>query len=162
ALVGPSGSGKSTLLRILAAIDPAAGGEIVVDGIDVRSLKGAGLRRYLRGTVTYLAQRAAANLVPHLTVREQLGALPAPGLGLGERLDAPARKLSGGEQARAALAVGISRGTPIVLVDEPTAELDRGAAAAVVDTLRIAVDDGHTVVVATHDPDVIAIADTRL
>lgn len=162
ALVGPSGSGKSTLLRILAGIDPAATGEIVVEGVDVRSLNAAGLRRYLRGTVTYLAQRAAANLVPHLTVREQLGGHPAPDLGLGVHLDAPARKLSGGEQARAALAIGISRGTPVVLVDEPTAELDRGTAALVVDVLRAAADDGRTVLAATHDPDLIAIADSRL
>jgi putative ABC transport system ATP-binding protein len=162
ALVGPSGSGKSTLLRILAGIDPAATGEVVVEGIDVRSLNGARLRGYLRGTVTYVAQRAAANLVPHLTVREQLGGHPAPDLGLGARLDAPARKLSGGEQARAALAIGISRGTPVILVDEPTAELDRRASAVVIEALRAAADGGSTVVVATHDPDVIAIADGRL
>jgi putative ABC transport system ATP-binding protein len=162
ALVGPSGSGKSTLLRILAGIDPATTGEIVVERIDVRSLNGAGLRRYLGGTVAYLAQRAAANLVPHLTVREQLGGHPAPDLGLDGRVDAPARKLSGGEQARAALAIGISRGTPVLLLDEPTAELDRRAAAVVVDALRAAAAGGRTVVVATHDPDVIAIADSRL
>jgi putative ABC transport system ATP-binding protein len=165
ALVGPSGCGKSTLLRVLAGIDAADAGDVEVGGIDVTELRGAGLRRYRRETVAYLAQRAAANLVPHLTVREQLGgggSELAGRLGLAERLDARAGELSGGEQARAALAVGLSRDTPVVLVDEPTAELDRDAAALVVDALLSAASAGRTVVVATHDPDLVALASSRV
>jgi putative ABC transport system ATP-binding protein len=165
ALVGPSGSGKSTFLRILAGIDAADAGEVVVEDANVRALDGSSLRRYRRETVAFVAQRAASNLVPHLTVREQLG----PGgdelaerLELEPRLDAVASRLSGGEQARAALAAGLSRGTPVVLLDEPTAELDRSAAALVVDALRRASDAGRTVVVATHDHDLVALADTRV
>src|SRR5581483_1438985 len=115
-----------------------------------------------REVVTYLAQRAASNLVPHLTVREQLGVDAGPLLGLEPRLDAVAGRLSGGEQARASLAVGLSRGTPVVLVDEPTAELDRTTATLVVEALRVAADAGTTVVVATHDDDLIALADSRV
>ena len=110
ALVGPSGSGKSTLLRILGGIDAADAGEVVVDGVDVRRLRGAALRRFRRGSVTFLAQRAAANLIPQLTLRDQLGAgggAQAERVGLAHRLDAVASALSGGEQARAALAVGL-------------------------------------------------------
>jgi putative ABC transport system ATP-binding protein len=165
ALVGPSGSGKSTLLRILGGIDAADSGEISVGGVDVRRLSGAALHRFRRETVAFLAQRAAANLVPHLTLREQLGAdgiEHAVRVGLGERLDAVADALSGGEQARAALAVGLSRGTPVVLLDEPTAELDRHAAALVVAELRAAAAAGRTVVVATHDAELVALADVRL
>jgi putative ABC transport system ATP-binding protein len=98
-------------------------------------------------------------------VREQLGSA-AEGvigeLGLSGRVDARAGELSGGEQARAALAVALSRGTPVVLADEPTAELDRVAAARVIAVLRAAADAGRTVVVATHDPDLVALASTRV
>jgi ABC-type lipoprotein export system ATPase subunit len=165
ALVGPSGSGKSTLLRILAGIDAADAGDVTVGGIDVRRLRGAPLRRFRRETVTYLAQRAAANLVPHLSVREQLapsGRERAERLGLGRRLDAVASALSGGEQARAALAVGLSRETPVLLLDEPTAELDQHAAALVLDELRAAAAAGRTVVVATHDAELVEVADATL
>ncbi|HEX3807773.1 MAG TPA: ATP-binding cassette domain-containing protein [Gaiellaceae bacterium] len=163
ALVGPSGSGKSTLLRILAGIDPIDRGSVQVAGSDVTALRGGAMRAHRRDTVTYIAQRAAANLVPHLTVREQLGdEHVADAFGLGGRLDARARELSGGEQARAALAVGLSRQTPVVLVDEPTAELDRRAATAVIGALQSAVSQGRTVIVATHDPDLVALADARI
>ena len=165
ALVGPSGSGKSTLLRILGGIDAADSGTVAVDGIDVRRLRGTALRRFRRETVAFLAQRAAANLVPQLTLREQLGPgglEQAERVGLSHRIDAVAGALSGGEQARAALAIGLSRGTPVILLDEPTAELDRGAAALVVAELRAAAADGRTVIVATHDPELVALADTRL
>jgi putative ABC transport system ATP-binding protein len=165
ALVGPSGSGKSTLLRILGGIDAADGGAVVVQGVDVRALAGAALRRYRRTTTAYVAQRAASNLVPHLTVRDQLGddgVELAGRLGLARRLDAVASALSGGEQARAAVAVGLSRGTPVVLLDEPTAELDDAAAALVIDELARAAAGGRTIVVATHDATLVAVADARI
>jgi putative ABC transport system ATP-binding protein len=100
--------------------------------------------------------------VPHLTVREQLGdgGLELAGrLGLRPRLDGVASSLSGGEQARAALAVGLSRRTPVVLLDEPTAELDEAAAKLVVEELQRAAADGRTIVVATHDPGLVDLAD---
>jgi putative ABC transport system ATP-binding protein len=165
ALVGPSGSGKSTLLRILGGLDAADTGDVVVEGRDVRALGGSSLRRYRRESVAYLAQRAASNLVPHLTVREQLGhggVALAERLGLRPRLDAIASRLSGGEQARASIAAGLSRGTPVVLLDEPTAELDRASAELVIEALRAASADGRTVVVATHDHDLVELADTRI
>jgi putative ABC transport system ATP-binding protein len=165
ALVGPSGSGKSTLLRILGGIDAADEGDISVAGAEVRRLRGAALRRFRRQSVAFLAQRAAANLVPHLSLREQLGAggqERAEHLGLAHRIDAVASALSGGEQARAALAVGLSRGTPVILLDEPTAELDHQAAALVIAELRAAADAGRTVVVATHDTELVQLADARL
>ena len=165
AVVGPSGSGKSTLLRLLAGIDVADSGEIRVGGTDVTLLDAAALRRYRRRAVTYLAQRAAANLVPHLTLAEQVGddgeAL-ARALGLTSRLRARATELSGGEQARAALAVGLTRGTPFILIDEPTAELDRANATDVVAALKAAAAEGTTIVIATHDRELVQLAATRV
>jgi len=165
ALVGPSGCGKSTFLRVLAGIDAADGGTVEVCGTNVSALSGGALRRYRRTQVAYLAQRAAANLVPHLTVAEQLGEggdAIVDRLGLAERVGARASELSGGEQARAALAVGLSRGTPVLLVDEPTAELDHDAARLVVDALKAAAREGRTVVVATHDPELVSLASSRV
>jgi putative ABC transport system ATP-binding protein len=138
---------------------------VQVEGIDVRSLRGRALRRYLRDVVAFVEQRASANLVPHLSLGEQLGAGGrelVQALGLEHRLKRRADQLSGGEQARAALAVALSRGTPVVLLDEPTAELDRVSARLVADLLRQAAAAGRTVVVATHDPGLVALAETTL
>jgi putative ABC transport system ATP-binding protein len=166
AVVGRSGCGKSTLLRLIAGLDVPDEGAIRAGRVDVTGLDARRLRRYRRATATFLAQRAAANLVPHLTVAEQLGAADglalAVMLGLEPRLHARAEELSGGEQARAALAGGLSRRTPLLVVDEPTAELDRDHATHVVDVLRRAAATGRTVIVATHDPDLIAAASVRL
>ena len=165
AVVGPSGSGKSTLIRILGGIDAADAGDVHFGDVDVRALQGAALRRFRRESVTFLAQRAAANLVPQLTVREQLGVgglAHAERVGIAHRIDALASALSGGEQSRAALAVGLSRRAPVILLDEPTAELDRHAAALVVAELRAAAANGRTVIVATHDAELVALAHTKL
>jgi len=166
ALVGPSGCGKSTLLRLLAALDTPDAGTILAGADDVGSLHGGAERRYRREVAAYLAQRPAANLVPHLTVAEQLvaegGVRLAETLGIAHRLTARASELSGGEQARAGLAAGLGRGTPVVLVDEPTAELDRDASRKVIDALRAAADDGRTIVVATHDPALVDVAETTI
>jgi putative ABC transport system ATP-binding protein len=166
ALVGPSGCGKSTLLRLLGGLDGPDGGSIAVGAVEVESLRGRALRRYRREVVTYVAQRAASNLVPHLTVREHL--LPGTDtalldrLGIGDRLDRRAGRLSGGEQARAALGLALLRDTPLLLVDEPTAELDRDAAAHVLEALAGAAAAGRTVIVATHDPELVAAADAAV
>jgi len=165
ALVGPSGSGKSTLLRLLAGLDLPDAGAIEVEAHEVTALHGAPLRTFRRTCVTYVAQRAAASLIPHLTVREQLGGAHvslARRLEIAHRLDARADQLSGGEQARASLAVALARETPLLLLDEPTAELDRDAAALVMGVLADAAGEGRTVVLATHDPDLLRHATTTV
>jgi ABC-type lipoprotein export system ATPase subunit len=160
AVRGPSGRGKSTLLRLLAGVEGMDGGSIRVGGTDLRTLRGAELRGHRRLVATLVTQRAAANLVPHARLRDQLPAPPPAelldALGLGNRLDARAVQLSGGEQARAALAVALARRTPVLLLDEPTAELDRDTAASVTDVLRAEAARGTTIVVATHDADLCA------
>jgi len=93
-----------------------------------------------RECIAYVAQRPADNLVPHLTLRQHLSDTAdlrfLARLGLSGKLDRRASLLSGGEQARAGLGIALARPTPIVLVDEPTAELDHDAAALVLAAIR--------------------------
>jgi ABC-type lipoprotein export system ATPase subunit len=166
ALVGPSGCGKSTLLRLLAGLETADHGTLTIADLDPTTLHRRALRAFRRERVTYVAQRPADNLVPHLTLRQHLSD-PADfrfleRLGLSEKLDRRASLLSGGEQARAGLGIALSRPTPVVLVDEPTAELDHDTADLVLAAIRAATENGKTVIAATHDQTVVAAADTTL
>lgn len=163
AVTGVSGSGKSTLLRVLAGHETPTTGRLVVNGKEISALGEGGLRRYRRDNVAYVAQRAADNFFPQLTLAEHLprGASLAAfeTLGLDGRLGARASELSGGELARAAFALALARHLPVIVVDEPTAELDRDSAADVLSALQVATAHGAAFVIATHDPEVIAIAD---
>ncbi len=168
AVVGASGSGKSTLLRALAGLDRPTTGDLLVGGHDIGAAAPAELRHHRRTRATYVSQKAADNFVPHLTVREHADAAPEEAVrllvefGLGHRLDSTSIELSGGEQARAAFALALARGTPLVVADEPTAELDRGSAGQLLEAIRTHAGAGVAFVVATHDPDVIAVADRVL
>jgi putative ABC transport system ATP-binding protein len=162
AIVGPSGSGKSTLLKTLAGLDRATSGVLTVEGHDLSGASPSSLRRHRRTVVTYVSQKAADNLVPHLRLLEQDDGKSETTLaefGLAPRLAALPGELSGGEQARAAFALALARRTPLVLADEPTAELDRGSSAPLLTALREHAGAGFGLVVATHDDDVMAIAD---
>lgn len=166
AIVGASGCGKSTLLRLIGGVDRRGSGSIVVGDTDVMSLRGRLLRDYRRTVVTSVAQRPSANLIPHLSLRRHFGR-PADAdllevVGLSGRLDARPHELSGGEQARAALAIALGRRTPLLLLDEPTAELDSAAAGRVIEALDEASRRGTTIVVATHDRELIDAAGTTL
>ena len=165
AVVGASGSGKSTLLKALAGLDRPSSGSLVVGGNNLAEASPALLRRHRREVATYVSQKAADNFVPHLRMREQDDGRAVAMLaefGLGHRLDALPIELSGGEQARAAFALALSRRTRLVITDEPTAELDRGSAGPLLEAIRSHATAGVAFVVATHDDDVIAIADRVL
>lgn len=163
AVTGVSGSGKSTLLRLLAGHDTPTTGRLVVDGREIAALGDRELRRFRRDGVAYVAQRAADNFFAELTLAEHLpDGAPVDAfeaLGIGGRLGSRAAELSGGELARAAFAMALARGVSLIVVDEPTAELDRDNAGAVIAALLAANAHGATFVIATHDPEVTAIAD---
>ena len=170
AVVGPSGSGKSTLLACLAGLDEPDGGRVMVEGRQL-SRRPEPERAALRaGRIGVLFR--AGNLLDHLTVTQnvvlvqRVAGWPSPtraaalldALGLARRADARPGELSGGETARAGLAVALANDPAVVLADEPTGELDSASEALVLDLLSDHAAAGGAVVVATHSTAVAAVA----
>jgi putative ABC transport system ATP-binding protein len=166
AVVGPSGSGKSSLLRLIAALDRPTAGTVAVGGRDLSTMAPARLRRVRRRIVGYVFQRPADNFISYLSLQQHLELAAADSsddvladLGLGHRRGSVPRELAGGEQQRAAFAFALAARPELVVADEPTAELDAGSAEELLAVLQGLVSGGVTFVVATHDPNVTAIAD---
>jgi ABC-type cobalamin/Fe3+-siderophores transport system ATPase subunit len=156
ALVGPSGIGKSSLLRCLVRLDEPAGGRVLVDGRDAGELEPCTLRRRV-GLVmqapVMLPGDVRANLAYGLDSPEAAplgGALAATGLDP-EFMHRPARELSGGEAARVAVARALARDPVALLLDEPTAALDRVAAGAIEALVRDLAARGLAILIVTHD-----------
>lgn len=172
AVVGPSGSGKSTLLACLAGLDEPDGGTVTVAGERLSRRSEAVRARIRADLVGVLFQ--AGNLLPHLSVRanvelsQQLVAsrrrasVPVllEELGIGRRAGAMPATLSGGETARAGLAVALANTPALLVADEPSAELDAGHEQRLLGLLRRRADAGLAVVVSSHAPAVLAWADT--
>jgi ABC-type lipoprotein export system ATPase subunit len=174
ALVGPTGSGKSSLLRLLALLEAPEQGWLRVAGTDVGSLGVRARRRVRRRAIGYVAQEPSENVLAYLDADEHLdlvararrvpssserrsNALDA--LHLSDRRHERAEHLSGGEQQRLAFAMATFGDPALLVADEPTAELDRASAGVVTAALRARRDAGGSVVVGTHDPDLVAAAD---
>jgi ABC-type lipoprotein export system ATPase subunit len=169
AIVGPSGSGKSTILNLIGGLDRPTAGEVLVDGVDLGRLSEDQLTEYRRDSVGFVWQGTARNLVPYLTVRENVrlpstargSSLPAERhsveellelVGLADRAHHRPGQLSGGEQQRVAVAVALSNVPRILLADEPTAELDTESAGKVLEAFQnVNREFGVTVVMVTHD-----------
>jgi putative ABC transport system ATP-binding protein len=175
AIMGPSGSGKSTLMHILGCLDTATDGTYVLDGTDVSTLRRRALARVRNEKVGFVFQ--TFNLMPRLTVEENV-ALPLQyrggfsrrerlrrARGLLERLRLAHRlghrpdQLSGGERQRVAVARALVGEPAILLVDEPTGNLDSKSGAEVLETFRDVHGLGNTIVLVTHDPHVADEAD---
>jgi ABC-type lipoprotein export system ATPase subunit len=172
AVAGSSGSGKSTLLSLVGCIDRPTSGVVLVDGVDVGALGRRQRRRLRRQRLSTILPQPSDNLFDHLDVagnvrwmarRRGLSNLDVAAaldpFGIAESRTKSIRQLSGGEQQRLALACALVGSPAVVLADEPTASLDRTNALVVVAALRDAVDRGATVLVATHDHDVVDAAD---
>lgn len=171
ALVGASGSGKSTLLACLAGLDDPDGGFATVAGNRI-SHRSDGVRSDLRGRHIGMLMQSGT-LIDHLTVRENLliqqhvaasgkmadASLLLSLLGITSRADEFPRALSGGEAARAGLAVALSTNSPILICDEPTAEVDGATEAAILDEIERRRDGGTAVLIATHSRAVSSRAD---
>ncbi len=172
AVTGPSGSGKSTLLACLAGLDEPDGGVVRIDGERLSRRPEDERARVRARRVGMLFQQA--NLVGHLSVDDnvELARRLAPGAdvdrpsraelldrcGIASRAHARAAQLSGGELARAGLAVALANRPRLLLADEPTGELDEATALRVVDLLHRQATEGAAVVVVTHSPEIAALA----
>jgi putative ABC transport system ATP-binding protein len=176
-LLGPSGSGKSTLLNVLGGLLRPSSGRALLDGVDLYSMSPAARVRMRREKVGFVFQ--SFHLVPYLTAAENVAvALHLRGggrvsgqeealalltrVGLGDRADHVPDDLSVGECQRVALARAVAGGPMVILADEPTGNLDPGAAALVAEHLRRFSKEGAAVVVVTHDPQLAQIADRTL
>ncbi|WP_020645879.1 ABC transporter ATP-binding protein [Amycolatopsis balhimycina] len=170
AVVGPSGSGKSTLLACLAGLDEPAGGTVRVGGERMTHRREADRARLRADRIGVLLQ--ARNLVPHLDVRANIrlarraagrGRVRADELieqvGLTCRGRAVPAQLSGGELARAGLAVALANDPDVILADEPTGELDGATEQEVLSLLRERTGRGAGLLVVTHSAEVVRIAD---
>ncbi|MFI9816086.1 ABC transporter ATP-binding protein [Saccharothrix variisporea] len=172
-LAGPSGSGKSTLLRVLSLVERPTLGAVELRGRGTTRLSSRARRALRRTEIALVFQNPGDNLIGHLDVGDNLRAAAAAAgrsCSVDELLDqfglpGTARwkvaALSGGQQQRLAFACALARGASVVLADEPTSQLDTGSADLVLDTLRDLAARGVPVVVASHDPRLIALADTR-
>lgn len=171
AVTGPSGSGKSTLMACLAGLDEPDGGTVRIDGTRIShrpERERAALRARLVGVLFQ-----SGNLVEHLTVRRNIELAqrisgrydPAwpdellSQLRLEQRGGSRPSRLSGGEAARAALAVALAARPAVLLADEPTGELDAETEQGVLGLLRDQTEQGTVVIVASHSAAVAAAAD---
>jgi putative ABC transport system ATP-binding protein len=171
ALMGPSGSGKSTLLACLAGLDDPDGGKVELDGERMSRRPEAERARLRARSIGMLMQ--SGNLLEHLTVagnvrlqRRLAHSEPAepPGallnrLGLEPRAGAYPSQLSGGEAARAGLAVALAARPALLICDEPTAEVDAETERQIIALLREQLTRGVAVIVATHSDELAAAAD---
>jgi len=170
AVLGPSGSGKSTMLRLAAGLEQPSAGDVRVGGMPLGRLDERELAEYRAKRLAVVFQ--SGNLWPELTARENVElALRLAGerggaedalaqFGLAAAVDRRAGILSGGEQQRVAIAAAAARRAPLVLADEPTAELDEENERIVLEALR-RLRDRHdsAVVIVTHAPPVAESAD---
>jgi putative ABC transport system ATP-binding protein len=173
-LVGPSGSGKTTLLNLVGGLDTPTAGTIVVDGHRIDTLSASALADLRLRRIGFVFQ--AYNLVPVLTARENVElVMELQGVGAAERASAsravleevglsaladrrPAA-LSGGQQQRVAVARAIASRPAVILVDEPTANLDSHTASDLLETMRTLNEKhGITFLISTHDPMVMKFA----
>ena len=171
-LNGPSGSGKTTLLALLGALERPTRGQALFDGRDLGGLSDVGLAR-VRRRLGFVFQDFA--LIPNLPAwenitypliprgwsrgrRQELALSLLARFGIADRFTARPEELSGGEQQRVAVARALAGAPEVLLADEPTSNLDLGAAGELLATLREFHAGGNTVVVSTHDPQLADLA----
>ena len=175
AVMGESGAGKSTLLNLIAGLDAPDAGLVSVGGIPLQCLDDAALTRLRRAAMGFVFQ--AFHLLPYLSVARNV-ALPLvllgvpeeqvdqrvakmlESVGLADRAASFPRELSGGEMQRVAIARALVHAPRLVLVDEPTGNLDADSAAQVLALLRAQVKAGHAAgILVTHSPVAARTAD---
>lgn len=175
AITGASGSGKSTLLNILSGLDRPTSGEVLVDGQNIFKLRDRKLSKFRNQKIGFIFQ--FFYLQPFLTVRQNIEVASFPlwvkskirrhraeklasVVGLGDRVNAFPRELSGGQIQRVAIARSLINSPEILFADEPTGNLDSKNSKQTIELLRkIQKQTGMTLVVVTHDERIAAEAD---
>ena len=177
AIVGPSGSGKSTLLGIIAGLDNPTSGQVFIDEIDITRMSEGHLATVRNQKIGMVFQ--AFNLIPTLTAQENVEIPLYVGkhsgsaserakellslVGLSHRLGNRPTQLSGGEQQRVAIARALVTKPAIIIMDEPTGNLDQRNSDNVLQLIReLREQTGTTFIIATHDPTVAAAADRSI
>lgn len=169
AIMGPSGSGKSTLMHMIGALDTPTHGEYILDGEKVGSLKDDELADIRNRKIGFVFQ--AFNLLPRRTAlqnvilpmtyagvpkeeREARAKKYLEMVGLGDRLDHTSNQLSGGQMQRVAIARALVNNPSIILADEPTGNIASHQADEIMAIFQKLNDQGHTIVMITHEPDI--------
>ena len=177
AIMGPSGSGKSTTMNILGCLDHLSSGHYILEGRDVSALDDDSLSELRLKHLGFVFQ--SFNLIPQLTVQRNIE-LPlyylgwesiqsaqrahelAQKVGLEDRLNHRPEELSGGEMQRVAIARAIANNPKIILADEPTGNLDTATGDQIMELLLELNQQGKTIIMVTHEPDIAAYAGKRL
>lgn len=169
AIMGPSGSGKSTLMHLLGALDIPSQGEYILDGEEVSKLTDDKLADIRNRKIGFIFQ--AFNLLPRRTALQNV-MLPmayagVPKIeriekakkylqmvGLGDRMTHTSNQLSGGQMQRVAIARSLVMNPAILLADEPTGNIASSQAAEIMDIFQKLNEEGHTIVMITHEADI--------
>ena len=174
AIIGQSGSGKSTLMNILGCLDKATSGSYTIFGKSVDDMDSEELARLRREHFGFIFQRyhllGDINALDNVTVpavyagmnttkRRKRATELLTQLGLGEKTTNRPNQLSGGQQQRVSIARALMNGGDIILADEPTGALDSGSGKEVMNILHRLKDDGHTIIMVTHDPSLASQAE---
>lgn len=174
AIVGPSGSGKTTLLNLIGGLDLPTSGEILIDGVNLATLKSSALIDFRMKNIGFVFQ--AYNLIPVLTAKENVEFIMSlqkwskkdreertfellKAVGLADRSNSRPSKLSGGQQQRVAVARALASRPRFVLADEPTANLDSKSAAILLEIMeKLNHEEKITFIFSTHDARVVKMA----
>lgn len=171
AIMGPSGSGKSTMMNIIGCMDKPTSGKVVLDGVDITNESSRNLTAIRRNKIGLVFQQF--HLVNYLTAvenvmmaqyyhslpdeKEAMEALER--VGLAERAKHLPSQLSGGEQQRVCIARALINYPQLILADEPTGNLDEANQNMVIEIFRKLHQEGRTIIVVTHDPEVAEVAE---
>lgn len=171
AIMGASGSGKTTLMNILTCLDTVSEGQILLDGIDAAGLDEEGRRKFRADKIGLVFQQF--HLIPYLTalenimlaqhyhsvVDEEAARQVLEQVGMTPRMGHLPSQLSGGEQQRVCIARALVNQPPIIFADEPTGNLDEENEQRVLSLLNDIHQQGRTIVMVTHNPDLGCVAD---
>jgi len=177
AIMGPSGSGKSTMLNILGCLDRVTSGRYILEGQDVSTLDDDALSEMRLRHLGFVFQ--SFNLLAPLSVQRNIelplyylgweagrsaarAAELAQRVGLGDRLDHKPTELSGGQMQRVAIARALANDPRILLADEPTGNLDTATGIQILELLRELNEQGKTIIMVTHEPQIAQWAPKRL